>query len=207
MRFCNGRTRSRSVPGMSPSLNSTTDTADPSASYTQAISRPMMPPPTTSSRLPSSGNSSAPVESMMRGSSGNPGRRTDSDPAAMMHCLKSTRRTPSRRAQFQRIRSDENRLAAQHVDFALLCEHAEAVGQLAHDLVLPAAQLRAIDLAAARKTIPQSAMSAASSMTLAACSRALEGMQPTFRHTPPSTGQRSMSVTLSPRSAARKAAV
>ena len=33
--------------------------------------------------------------------------------------------------------------------------------------------------------MPQLAMSAASSITLAACSSALEGMQPTFRHTPP----------------------
>ena len=50
-------------------------------------------------------------------------------------------------------------------------------------------------------------MSAASSITLAACKSAFDGMQPTFRHTPPSIGQRSMSVTLRPRSAARKAAV
>src|ERR1700761_5535392 len=56
-------------------------------------------------------------------------------------------------------------------------------------------------------TIPFSDMSAASSMTLAACSRALDGMQPSFKQTPPSTGQRSIKVTLSPRSAARKAAV
>src|SRR6187431_2915159 len=44
-------------------------------------------------------------------------------------------------------------------------------------------------------------------MTLAACSSALEGMQPTLRQTPPSIGQRSTSVTLRPRSAARNAAV
>ncbi len=55
--------------------------------------------------------------------------------------------------------------------------------------------------------MPQAAMSAASSITLAACSSALEGMQPTFKHTPPRTGQRSMRVTFKPRSAARKAAV
>jgi len=54
--------------------------------------------------------------------------------------------------------------------------------------------------------MPQAAMSAASSMTLAACNSAFEGMQPTFKHTPPSTGQRSISVTLRPRSAARNAA-
>ena len=61
----------------------------------QAISNPMMPPPITSSRLQSAGIFSAPVESKTRGSSGNPGNRTDSEPAAMMHCLKSKRREPS----------------------------------------------------------------------------------------------------------------
>ena len=50
-------------------------------------------------------------------------------------------------------------------------------------------------------------MSAASSITLAACSSAFDGMQPTFKHTPPNTGQRSIRVTLSPKSAARNAAV
>src|SRR5215467_2950530 len=50
-------------------------------------------------------------------------------------------------------------------------------------------------------------MSRASSMILAACSRALDGMQPTLRHTPPRVGQRSTSTTFLPRSAARKAAV
>ena len=53
---------------------------------------------------------------------------------------------PVARAQFQGIRSNEHRFPAQHVDLALLCEHAQAVGQLAHDFVLPAAELRAIDL-------------------------------------------------------------
>ena len=43
----------------------------------------IMPPPTTSMRLGRS-SSSAPVESMTRGSSGTPGRRTDSEPAATM---------------------------------------------------------------------------------------------------------------------------
>src|SRR5580698_4116636 len=57
------------------------------------------------------------------------------------------------------------------------------------------------------KTIPLAPMSAASSMTLAACNRALDGMHPTFKHTPPSTGQRSIKVTCIPKSAARNAAV
>ena len=55
--------------------------------------------------------------------------------------------------------------------------------------------------------MPLSAISFVSSITLAAWSSALDGMQPTFRHTPPSVGHRSINVTLSPRSAARNAAV
>ncbi len=112
--------------------------------------QPMMPPPTTSSRLQSSGSSSAPVESMMRGSSGKPGRRTDSDPAAMMHCLKSTRFGAVRRLQLQRMRADEFRLAAHHVDLALLREQREAVGQFGHDAILPGPQPLAGRFAVAR---------------------------------------------------------
>ena len=59
----------------------------------------------------------------------------------------------------------------------------------------------------ARRTDAVVAISAASSITLAACSSALDGMQPTLRQTPPSVGQRSTSTTFLPRSAARKAAV
>src|SRR6202795_4788863 len=66
---------------------------------------------------------------------------------------------------------------------------------------------RSRSICGAPKTIPFSPISAASSMTLAACSRAFDGMQPTFRHTPPSIGQRSINVTLRPKSAARNAAV
>ncbi len=72
-------------------MNSTTVTWLPSARYTVAISRPMMPPPTTSRVLGTSASSSASVESMTRGSShGNIGSFTACEPAAMMHCSKRT---------------------------------------------------------------------------------------------------------------------
>ena len=61
------------MPGIRLSVSSTTLTDAPSALYTQAISSPMMPPPTTSSRSGIGSSSSAPVESTMRGSSGKPG--------------------------------------------------------------------------------------------------------------------------------------
>ncbi len=48
-----------------------------------------MPPPMTSSRSGTSAISSAPVESMMRSSSGKPGSSIGREPAAMMQCVKS----------------------------------------------------------------------------------------------------------------------
>ncbi len=53
---------------------------------------------------------------------------------------------------------------------------------------------------------PQSVISSASLMTLATCSRALDGMQPRSRQVPPSRGSASTIATSSPRSAAKKAA-
>ena len=58
----------------------------------------------------------------------------------------------------------------------------------------------------ALKSIPQSADSRASLITLAACSRALEGMQPRYKHTPPGYVSGSIKDTFIPRSAARNAA-
>jgi hypothetical protein len=59
--------------------------ADPTACYTVAISNPMMPPPSTSSRLGMPSTSKAPVLSMTRGPScGIDGRVSGSDPAAMI---------------------------------------------------------------------------------------------------------------------------
>ena len=56
-----------------------------------AISRPMMPPPSTSSRSGMLSRSRAPVESMTRGSScGMNGRVTGSEPAAMIAASNDT---------------------------------------------------------------------------------------------------------------------
>ena len=54
---------------------------------------------------------------------------------------------------------------------------------------------------------PASASSGASLTTSAMCNKALEGIQPTFRQTPPSTSSFSIKITFLPKSAARKAAV
>ncbi len=165
-----------------------------------------MPPPTMSRPPENSGNSNASLESMTRGSVGNPGRRMDSEPAAMMHWSKRMRSEPllpitsttcglTKRAEpcmtstlrcFARVRRPPVSLLTTD------CFHERSAGR---------------SIAGAPKTMPCSLISSTSSMTFAACSKALEGMQPTFKHTPPRLGQRSTSVTCMPRSAARKAAV
>ena len=76
-------------------MSSTTVTREPSASYTVAISRPMIPPPMTSSRSGTSATSSAPVESMTRSSSGRSGSHAALEPAATMQCSKPTVVSPS----------------------------------------------------------------------------------------------------------------
>ena len=76
--------------------------------------------------------------------------------------------------------------AAHDLDLALLGEHRESAGQLADDLRSSRRAASRRSICGAPKATPRSAISSASSMTLAACSSALEGMQPTFRHTPPS---------------------
>src|SRR5258708_30462065 len=166
----------------------------------------MIPPPMTNKRLQSGGNSSAPLESMTRGSSGNPGSRADSDPAAMMHCLNSTRRTPS--APFTSKEWGPTNLASPRITVTLRC-FASSISPLVNRVttLFFHARSKSRSIFGGAKTIPFAAMSAASSMTFAACNKALEGMHPTFKHTPPSTGQRSIKVTCMPKSPARNAAV
>ena len=55
-------------------------------------------------------------------------------------------------------------------------------------------------------SMPQFFACSASSSSLATCSRALDGMQPRYRQTPPGFASGSISVTFMPRSAARNAA-
>ena len=73
--FCQTLTRSRSAPCIRPSSISTTSSRAPSVEYTVPISRPMMPPPTTSMRFGALAQFAARrCESTMRGSSGQEGQ-------------------------------------------------------------------------------------------------------------------------------------
>ena len=76
-------------------------------------------------------------------------------------------------------------------------------------LTTPSFQPRSLStsIAGLANESPCADISCVSSITFAACSSALDGMQPTLRHTPPSIGQRSTITTFLPRSAARNAAV
>mmetsp|Transcript_8134 Transcript_8134/g.20721 ORF Transcript_8134/g.20721 Transcript_8134/m.20721 type:complete len:280 (+) Transcript_8134:513-1352(+) len=92
LRPCFLRTRSKplmsslSMPGQSESMNSTTVTSAPRRLQTEAISRPITPPPTTTMLLGTLSRSSTPVESTMRRlslSTGQGGSGVGSDPVAM----------------------------------------------------------------------------------------------------------------------------
>ncbi|CFU07712.1 Uncharacterised protein [Bordetella pertussis] len=164
---------------------------------------PMTPPPITSRRRGISLSSSAPVESMMRGSSGRNGRRTGREPTAMTACLNATREPsdtarlcgPSKRpvpvtTSTLRWRASPPRPPHSLATSASLC-----------------ARSLSRRMRGSLNSMPSSLMARASSSALAQCSSALEGMQPTFRQTPPRVGRCSTSTTESPRSAARNAAV
>ena len=181
---------------------STTVTLAPSASYTHAISKPMIPPPITSSRPGIDDGESAPVESMIRSSSGSPGMVAAWDPAAMMRLSKVISRSPTASelapVSFPSpwITSTSRRLARPTSPPVSLsttdCFQSSSLGR--STLGLP-------------KEMPWAAISSVSAITRAACSRALLGMHPTLRQTPPRRSWRSISAVRNPRSAARNAAV
>ena len=201
-----GCTRSRSAGGMSWSRISTTVMAEPSAPYTWAISRPMTPPPTMSSRAGTEPRASAAVESQMRGSSGQPGRVTGELPVARMASVKRTRVIPSAPCT-SRVSGPVN--TPRPVSRVTL-RARQSVSRPVRNWpitrsVWPRRAARSI--CGGPKRSPKVSAARASSITSAACSRVLEGMQPTFRQTPPSCGPSSIRQTSRPRSAARKAAV
>ena len=183
MRFWSGLTRSGSQPGISWSSISTTVTREPSASYTAAISSPMIPPPITSSRLGIEASSRAPVESKIRGSSGSSGRRTDSEPAAMMQFSKEIVRSPTSSEFGPRKRASPWTTSTWR---CLARASRPPVSFLTTDSFQPRRPSMSIE--GRPNLIPCAAMSSASAIVRAAWSSVLEGMQPTFRQTPPSRG-------------------
>ena len=186
-RSASGFTRSLSAPGISWSMNSTTVTSAPSARYTVAISRPMMPPPTTSSFLGTSASCSASVESITRASShGKFGSFTACEPAAMMHCSK---RSSCVLPSLPTISSSfgETNFATPCTVRTLRCLAMPARPLVNWPTTLSCLKPRSLSrsIFGLPKLMPMSSECDASSINAAACSSALDGMQPTLRQTPP----------------------
>ena len=166
-----------------------------------------MPPPMTSRRFGTPSSASAPVESITRGSScGMNGRVTGSEPAAMIACSKLTVFVPPSASTSSWLTAVKRPTPLTTVTLRCLARPERPPVSF---LTTPSFQPRSLSMSidGSEKPMPCAAMSLVSSMTLAACSSALDGMQPTLRQTPPRLGQRSTSTTFLPRSAARNAAV
>ena len=102
----------------------------------------MIPPPTTSSRPGTSSSASAPVLSMMRGSSGRNGSEIALDSDRDDGVVETDRRVADR----QHVVGGEGRLAMDDGDLALLGEAGQATGQPPDHGVLPCAERREVDL-------------------------------------------------------------
>ena len=102
----------------------------------------------------------------------------------MIACSKLTVFVPPSPSTSSWLTASEAAVAADDRDLALLGEARQAAGQLLDHAVLPAAQLVDVDRRLGEADAV-AAMSLVSSITLAACSSALDGMQPTLRQTPP----------------------
>ena len=92
------------------------------------------------------------------------------------------------------VGADETANTLHDLDLALLGEHAQTAGQLLDDRAVLKPRNFSRSIAGLPNAMPWAPMASASSITFAACSSAFDGMQPTFRQTPPRTDQRSTNV-------------
>ena len=147
-----------------------------------------MPPPTISMRFGWTGSSSAPVEVTTRGSSfGMNGSFTASEPAAMMARVKPIVVVPpAARSTTTWLASLKRPLPVTTVTLRIFAICARPPVSLPTTLFLCATSLARIDRAARRSRRRAAPKCATSSITAATCSIAFDGMQPTFRQTPPS---------------------
>src|SRR5205085_1419100 len=162
---------------------------------------PMIPPPITSSLRGTPRSSNAPVESTMRGSWGRKGSFAACDPAAMIALLNRMERSPARSS----LGPVNLPSAVTTSTLRILAIEATPPLSLATTLSFQARSFSNSSFGSP-KEMPWEESAFASSITAATWSRALEGMQPTLRQTPPSALYFSTRMTRCPRSAARKAA-
>ena len=106
-----------------------------------------MPPPMTSKRFGMPARSSAPVESTTRGSSGRPGMRAGSEPAATMHCSKPmVFRAPLSSTSSTRCAETKRAVPRTTVTLRCLARIESPAVELADDAVLPLLERARIDL-------------------------------------------------------------
>ena len=190
------------MPGTSRSRNSTTVTSAPSRRQTLPISRPMKPPPITTSRFGTAASSSAPVEvTMRRSSTATPGSGMLSLPVAITMCLAaySAPSTATRPGPTMRP------VPFSQATWFFLNRNSTPL-----TLALTTSALRACMRARPSfipsTTIPWSAKACETSEKFSLdCSSALLGMQPTLRQVPPRVARFSTQATLNPSWAPRSA--
>src|SRR5476649_958168 len=150
----------------------------------------MMPPPMTSIRLGIWRSSSAPVESTMRGSLGTNGRFTTDEPAAMMACLNCTTfLLPSAAvtSMWLALMNWPTPVTTCVLRALAMPARPPVIVEMTSSLCLRTASM---SICGAAKLMPCLPSVAVSSITEARCSKAFDGMQPTFRQTPPSGAER-----------------
>ena len=151
-----------------------------------------MPPPKINMRLGTFSKAKAPVLSTTRGSSGMNGNRTAWLPAAMMQRLNATTflapvfccPSPEVSSTSKWLEPTKEPYPRTVVTFRILAMAAKPPVSLPMTFSLWPRNLSIFTLGLPKST-PRSAMWLTSSITAATCSKALEGIHPTFKHTPP----------------------
>mmetsp|Transcript_4127 Transcript_4127/g.12887 ORF Transcript_4127/g.12887 Transcript_4127/m.12887 type:complete len:224 (+) Transcript_4127:1413-2084(+) len=192
--------------------NSTTVTSDPSRLHTEPISRPMYPPPMTTMRSGTDWSSSAPVEdTMVCSSMGTPGSSATAEPVARrtFFACSVSEPEPSLSAT-----STDPEPAAPSLPQPLTYVTLFFLNRPSIPLVSPVTALAfcLIIAGTSMEMSPEILMPCFLKLVFASwyiwleCSSALEGMQPTLRHVPPSVPRPSTHAVFSPSCAALMAA-
>jgi hypothetical protein len=199
---------SPSAPGMVRSRNSITSTSAPSRRQTEPSSSPMMPAPITTSFLGTGDRPRAPVESTMRfWSTVTPGSGEGSEPVAMT-ILAVSRVVSDPSSAFTSTLPGAAMAPAPLIQSTLFFLNRNST-PLVRAVTLSSFCFSICGRSSCGSTLmPRLAKPVlASSNMCEALSRALEGMQPTFRQVPPSVLRFSTQATFRPSWPARIAAL
>ena len=202
-----GSTISKSASGIRVCINSTMVTFVPSVAYTWPSSNPIAPPPITNIVSGISFNSNAVFDVSTDGwSIGTPGRPEETDPTAIIHFSKVTLIVSLAVLTINSVLELKAACPSNVLTFLALAIWSSPITNLL--TVLSFCLRRAPkSIFGLPKTTPAFDSSFASFIIFETCNKALEGIQPRFKHTPPNVGSRSINKTLFPRSAKRNAAV